>query len=81
MKEIKALYHNGGIEFLEPVPDLTPELGPIEVVVRFPEATDEDPWQKILDDPTPRPRLEEWIKEVEDEIAQGKTEPLDLDRL
>jgi hypothetical protein len=79
MKEVKALYRNGGIEFLDPVPEMAPDSGPIEVVVRFPEDTDEDPWKKILDDPTPRPRLLEWIKEVEEEIAQGKAEPLDCD--
>jgi hypothetical protein len=81
MKEVKALYHNGGIQFLEPVPDLKPELGPVEVVVLFPEATDEDPWRKILAETTPRPSFLKYVEEVEREIAEGKTEPLDLDRL
>jgi hypothetical protein len=76
MKAIKATYKNGKITLSE-----TPtEAGPMEVLVVFPEATD-DPWQQILSDPTPRPALTKWIKEVEEEIAQGKTTPLDLDRL
>ena len=78
MKEYKAIYHNGGLQFLDPAPDL--DAGPIEVTVLFPEEA-EDPWQPILDDPTPRPKLMEWVREVEEEIAQGKVEPLDLDKL
>ncbi|HEX8203819.1 MAG TPA: hypothetical protein VF590_25305, partial [Isosphaeraceae bacterium] len=62
-----------------PIPELASDSGPVEVVVPFPETSDEDPWQRILDDPTPRPRLLEWIQEVEEEIAQCKTEPLDCD--
>jgi hypothetical protein len=76
MKAVKAIYKNGKITLLEkPL-----EKGPMDVLVVFPEATD-DPWQRILNDPTPRPALTQWVKEVEEEIAQGKTTPLDLDRL
>jgi len=76
MKAVKATYKNGKITLSEKLL----EKGPMEVLVVFPEATD-DPWQQILSDPTPRPALTQWMKEVEEEIAQGKTTPLDLDRL
>lgn len=73
-KESRATYHDGDLPFLEPVPDLG--HGPVDVLVVIPD----DPWIAILDDPTPRPRLNEILKEIEEEIAQGKAEPLDLDR-
>ncbi len=76
MKAIKATYENGKITLSE----TPPELGPTEVLVVFPEATD-DPWQHILRDATPRPALTQWIKEVEEEIAQGKASPLNLKQL
>lgn len=76
MKAIKATYEDGKIELSE----LPPETGPMEVLVVFPEATD-DPWQQILLDSTPRPALNQWVKEVEEEIAQGKASPLDLGQL
>lgn len=46
----------------------------------FPEPSD-DPWEPILKDKRRRPNLEKWIKEVRQEVAQGKTTPLDLDML
>ena len=46
------------------------------------DAHDEpDPWDAILSDPSPRPELARWIEEVEREIAEGKTTPLDFERL
>ena len=80
MKEVKALYHNGGIEFLEPVPGVDPAAGPIEVVVLFPEDTDEDPWEEILAETTPRPSFLKYVEEVEREIAEGKAKPLECDK-
>ena len=76
MKAVKAIYQNGKIKLSEK-PE---EAGPTEVLVVFPEQV-EDPWQKILDDPRPRPALEEYVKQCREEIAQGKTRPLDLDQL
>jgi hypothetical protein len=76
MKAIKATYKNGKITFSE----MPPEPGPVEVLVVFPEETD-DPWEQILNDPTPRPALAKWMTEVKKEIAQGKASPLDLDQL
>jgi hypothetical protein len=76
MKAIKAIYKNGKVKLSE-----TPtEPGPMEVVVVFPEPSD-DPWEAILSDPRPRPALARRIQEVRDEIAKGKTKPLDLDAL
>ena len=47
----------------------------MEVLVVFPEAA-EDPWDAILNDPTPRPALAQTkFKEVEKAIAEGKTIP------
>jgi hypothetical protein len=76
MKAVKATYENGKITLSE----TPPEPGPMEVLVVFPEAAD-DPWQQILGDPTPRPALTQWVKEVEEEIARGKATPLDPEQL
>jgi hypothetical protein len=78
MKAIKATYRNGQITLSEPLPD--PDPGPIDVLVVFPEEAD-DPWERILNDPRPRPALEKLVKEVEEESTQGKTAPLDLSQL
>jgi hypothetical protein len=76
MKAIKAIYQNGKVKLSEK----PAEPGPMEVVVVFPEPSD-DPWEAILSDPRPRPALARRIQEVRDEIAKGKTKPLDLDAL
>jgi len=76
MKAIKAIYQNGKVKLSEQ----PAEPGPMEVVVVFPEPSD-DPWEAILSDPRPRPALARRIQEVRDEIAKGKTKPLDLDAL
>ena len=76
VKAVKAIYEKGKIKLAEkPAHD-----GPMEVLVVFPETAD-DPWQAILDDPTPRPALAQWVRDVKKEIAQGKAKPLELDRL
>lgn len=76
MKAVKAKYENGSIKFAEP----PPAGGPTDVLVVFPEPADE-PWQKILDDTSPRPELSRWIAEVEAEIAAGSAKPLDQSQL
>ena len=53
---------------------------PIEVLVIFPEPV-EDPWEKILYDPTPRPALTKLADELRAELARSETEPLNLDKL
>jgi len=78
MKAIQAIYENGQIKLCEPAPISDAE--PVNVLVVFPEQV-EDPWQKILDDPRPRPALEKYVKECREEIARGETRPLDLDQL
>ena len=76
MKAVKAVYQNGKIKLSEKPAD----QGPMEVVVVFPEPSD-DPWLEILNDATPRPALARWMKEVQKEIAQGQAKPLDLNQL
>ena len=38
-------------------------------------------WERIVNDPRPRPKLEAVRKRLEKLIREGKTEPLDLDRM
>ena len=76
MKAIKAIYKNGEVTLSEQ----PSEPGPMEVVVVFPEPSD-DPWESILTDRRPRPALARRVQKLRDEISKGKTKPLDLDRL
>ncbi len=76
MRALKGVYENGRLKLAEPIDD----EGPVEVIVVFPDGAD-DPWGGILNDATPRPNLAQWVKEVEEEIAQGKATPLDLNQL
>jgi hypothetical protein len=76
MKAVKATYENGRVILSES----PPAAGPIEVLVVFPEQTD-DPWERILTDGSDRPELSKWIAEVKTEIAQGKARPLSVDDL
>ena len=76
MKAVKAIYEKGKIELSEQ----PSEEGPLEVLVVFPKEAD-DPWEQILTDPTPRPKLNKLVEQVKKEIAQGKAKPLNLDDL
>jgi hypothetical protein len=76
MKAIKAIYQNGKVRLAEKPSD----PGPMEVVVVFPEPSD-DPWEAILSDPRPRPALARRIREVRNEITKGKARALDLNQL
>ncbi|HKI34155.1 MAG TPA: hypothetical protein VKA46_20045 [Gemmataceae bacterium] len=78
MKAVPAVYENGQITLSAPPENA--ELGPVRVLVIFPEESD-DPWQKILTDSRPRPALDQYLKECLDEIALGKAEPLDPEHL
>ena len=40
-----------------------------------------DDWEKIINDPTPRPKLAAKLKQLERLAAEGKDEPMDWDRL
>lgn len=73
MKAVKGVYEKGKIKLSEK----PAELGPVEVLVVFPEMSD-DPWQAILDNPAQRPELAKWVSEVRKEIADGKAKPLDI---
>ena len=41
----------------------------------------DDQWERIINDPTPRPKLAAKLKQLERLAAEGKDEPLDWDRL
>ncbi len=76
MKAVKGIYHNGGLSLAEPV-----EVpGPVEVIVVFPDDCD-DPWRPILEEASPRPAFEGFMREALEQIDQGKAEPLNLDQL
>jgi hypothetical protein len=75
MKVIKAVYLKGQISLAEPVD----ESGPVEVLLVFPNSGS-DSWEKILSE-SPRVSFLEFVKQVEQETAEGKTEPLDLNKL
>jgi hypothetical protein len=76
MKAIKATYKNGKITLSEK----PPERGPLDVLVVFPEATD-DPWESILAEKTVRPAFAEYAKTCLEDIRKGKAKALDLDQL
>lgn len=74
MKAIKAIFKNGKVKLTEQ-PPLDEQA---EVLVIFPESDGDARWEEILSDATPRPALEQEIREVEEEIARGKAKPLRL---
>jgi hypothetical protein len=76
MKAVKATYASGQITFSEAPPD----VGPVEVLVVLPEATD-DPWASILAEDTPRPAFAKFAKECIEKIGKAKAKPLGLDQL
>jgi predicted DNA-binding antitoxin AbrB/MazE fold protein len=78
MKAIQAVYENGQIKLSEPVPVFDGES--VKVLVVFPDPA-EDPWERILNDPSPRPALDKLVRECQEEIAQGKAAPLNLNEL
>jgi hypothetical protein len=76
MKALKGTYEDGKVTLSE-----TPsERGPIEVLVVFPEGSD-DPWHSILEETVPRPAFAEFAQECLEKIAKGKAKLLDLDQL
>jgi hypothetical protein len=41
----------------------------------------DDEWERIINDPTPRPKLAAKLKQLERLATEGKDEPMDWDRL
>jgi len=76
MKAVKATYEKGKVTLSE----TPPEPGPMDVLVVFPEATD-DPWEGIFAEKTPRPAFAKFAKKSLEKIAKGKARPLELDQL
>lgn len=76
MKVLKGHYEDGTVRLSEPAP----EDGPSEVEVIFFDK-DERRWSELLNDPTPRPALEEATQQVLADHKAGKTSRLDFDRL
>jgi hypothetical protein len=76
MKAVNTIYERGKIKLSEK----PAEQGPLEVLVVFPEEA-ADPWQEILADPRPRPKLTKLVEQVKKQIAQGKAKPLRVDDL
>ena len=78
MKAVPGVYKDGKVTLSEAIPGIDP--GPIKVLIVFPEEAD-DPWQRIINEPAPRPAFLKFAEEVMEEIAQGKTERLDPKKL
>jgi hypothetical protein len=41
----------------------------------------DDEWERIINDPTPKPKLAAKLKQLERLAAEGEDEPMDWDRL
>jgi hypothetical protein len=76
MRAIKAVFREGQFILTEPAPS----TGPVDVLIVFPEAV-EDPWEAILQEKEIRPSFAEYMAKAEEEIAQGRAAPLDLNQL
>ena len=74
MKAIKAVIDNGQITPEEPF-DMGGRHDAIVVVL------DVDPWDAILQDPRPRPELVKAGEEALQDYLQGRTTPLDPDKM
>ena len=76
MRAIPAVYENGSVTLLEPVTT----KGRLDAVVVLADV-EPDPWDELLDDPAPRPALSRMADEVQAELRDGRTEPLNVDDL
>lgn len=76
MKAVKATYENGRLTLAE----TPPETGPVDVLVVFPEHQD-DPWQSILIEQSPRSAFTSFADECLEQIKSGQASPLKLDQL
>jgi hypothetical protein len=74
MKAIRVTIDNGRITPDEPL-DLSRRCDAILVVL------DPDPWDTLIEDPRPRPELEKASREAMEDYLQGRTTPLDPDKM
>lgn len=80
MRAIKAIIENGKVTLLEPAE--LPGRHEALIVVGDMEASATDRgWAEILRDQSPRPALDAFLREAEEEIAAGMTQPLDPEKL
>jgi hypothetical protein len=75
MKAVRAVYNKGKVKFAEK----PAEVGPVEVLVVFPE--DDDSWKEILSERKPRAEFLAFAQQCEEAIKQGKSKPLRLEDL
>jgi hypothetical protein len=80
MRAIKAIIDNGKLTLLEPA-EIPGRHDALIVVADVQPSPGDAAWSQILRDSAPRPALDDFLREAENEIASGATEPLDLDRL
>ena len=74
MRAIKAVIDNGQIVPEEPLD----AIGRHEAIV---VVLDVDPWRAIVNDPRPRPQLDDLAEEARQEFLQNKTTPIDPDAM
>ena len=77
MVAVKGTYFEDGRLVLRERVGVT---GPVEVLVVFPDPVP-DPWEQILADETPRPKLVAAGDEALAEHRTGRTQPLDVGQL
>jgi len=78
MIAVRARYENGQVTLLDPV-DSNGD-GPLEGLLVLP-AREVDPWDRIINDPTPSPELSRLEDEALALHRAGKSEPLNPDDL
>ncbi|HOB73195.1 MAG TPA: hypothetical protein PKG54_01595 [Phycisphaerae bacterium] len=80
MRAIRAVIDDGKVTLLEPA-DLSGRHEVLIVVNDAEATTGDQEWGRILRDQKARPAFDEFLCAADGEIAAGKTEPLDPDRL
>ncbi len=74
MQALKAVIENGNVTLDEPLES----KGRFEAVLVI---LDVDPWDALIHDPRPRPGLVKAGQEAIKEFEEGKTTPLDPDKM
>jgi hypothetical protein len=80
MRAIKAIIDDGKVTLLEPA-EIAGRHEALIVVADAETSAGDQEWARILHEQSPRPALDDFLREAEKEITSGATEPLDPDRL